>query len=88
MEKIKPACNKKEAAEIKKISDFETENKFNWRKHKTHSDNNRNCTFKFELVFFHFKNNPPNTVVFKITKVTIYLYHLKTEKATYFGKIN
>lgn len=53
VKKIKSRSDKKEAEEIKKISDF-VPDKIKRSKHKAHTDNYRNCSFKSELVFFHF----------------------------------
>lgn len=52
MEKIKAAGDEKEAEEIEKYADFAPD-EFQRCKHKAHTDNYRNGTFKSELIFFH-----------------------------------
>ena len=54
VEKIKAAGDEKEAEEIEQYADFAPD-EFQRCKHKAHTDDNRNGTFKSELVFFHLK---------------------------------
>ena len=52
VKKIESSGDKKEAEEIKKVSDF-VPDKIERSKHKAHTDDYRNSTFKPELVLFH-----------------------------------
>ena len=54
VEKIKSGSYKKKSEKVKKNSYFAPD-KIKRSKHKAHTDYYRNCTFKSELVFFHFK---------------------------------
>ncbi len=69
VEKIKSRGDEKEAEEIKKSSDF-VPDKIERSKHEAHSDDNRNSTFKSELVLFHNIKIPLKTI-----NISIYLYH-------------
>lgn len=72
VEKIKSACDKKEAEEVKKSSHFAPD-KIKRSKHKAHANDYRNRAFEFELVFFHNINIPLKNSFVKIpTKVPIH----------------
>lgn len=73
VKKIKSGSDEKKTEKIKKVSDFVLDN-VKRCKHKAHTDDNRNCAFKFKLVFFHFLIIPlKNSFVEIIKKVYIYL---------------